>query len=222
MRHYFVERNILCVMATLAIVGNLAITSPSRASTIIGATTFGFVQDDTNDGNPDSVNQNNYVNVQFGGAGLIQARGVIEFNISSLATPVALATLNLEVTGDQRQPPNDPIVIDIYGSTGNGVIQLADYTPSGSPVPFNFNAQTTVDVDVTNLVNAQIGQQYIALLLVWATSTSTGTVNFNGRPVAAPTLTVDVSAVPLPAALPLFASGTCLLGFIGWRRKRRG
>jgi hypothetical protein len=32
---------------------------------------------------------------------------------------------------------------------------------------------------------------------------------------------VSVSAVPLPAALPLFASGLGALGLLGWRRKRK-
>ncbi len=31
----------------------------------------------------------------------------------------------------------------------------------------------------------------------------------------------EVSAVPLPAALPLFGSGLAVLGFLGWRRKRK-
>jgi hypothetical protein len=31
----------------------------------------------------------------------------------------------------------------------------------------------------------------------------------------------DASVTPLPAALPLFASGGGLLGFLGWRRKRK-
>ena len=31
----------------------------------------------------------------------------------------------------------------------------------------------------------------------------------------------DLSTTPLPAALPLFASGGALLGFLGWRRKRK-
>lgn len=30
----------------------------------------------------------------------------------------------------------------------------------------------------------------------------------------------DVSAVPIPAALPLFGTGIAFLGFMGWRRKR--
>ena len=32
---------------------------------------------------------------------------------------------------------------------------------------------------------------------------------------------VSVSAVPIPAALPLFVSGLGALGLLGWRRKKR-
>ena len=31
----------------------------------------------------------------------------------------------------------------------------------------------------------------------------------------------EVSAVPLPATLPLFATGLGLLGLLGWRRRRK-
>jgi len=31
----------------------------------------------------------------------------------------------------------------------------------------------------------------------------------------------QVSAVPLPAALPLFGTGLAVMGFVGWRRKRK-
>ena len=34
-------------------------------------------------------------------------------------------------------------------------------------------------------------------------------------------ISLDVSAVPLPAALPLFATGLGALGLLGWRRKRK-
>ncbi len=35
------------------------------------------------------------------------------------------------------------------------------------------------------------------------------------------TVVAQVETTPLPAALPLFASGAGLLGFLGWRRKRK-
>ena len=31
----------------------------------------------------------------------------------------------------------------------------------------------------------------------------------------------NINVVPLPAALPLFGTGLAIMGFIGWRRKRR-
>lgn len=35
------------------------------------------------------------------------------------------------------------------------------------------------------------------------------------------TPTAAVSAVPVPAALPLFGTGLAVMGFVGWRRKRK-
>jgi hypothetical protein len=35
------------------------------------------------------------------------------------------------------------------------------------------------------------------------------------------TVTVNSAATPLPAALPLFATGIGAMGLIGWRRKRK-
>jgi hypothetical protein len=42
------------------------------------------------------------------------------------------------------------------------------------------------------------------------------TINFGGGEIRG-----QLSAVPLPAALPLFASGLGALGLLGWRRKRK-
>ncbi len=34
-------------------------------------------------------------------------------------------------------------------------------------------------------------------------------------------IAVDVTAIPLPAALPLYGTGLALIGFLGWRRRRK-
>ncbi len=45
---------------------------------------------------------------------------------------------------------------------------------------------------------------------------------YNMFAIGAPTITIDtVGAVPIPAALPLFGTGLALMGFFGWRRKRK-
>ena len=36
-----------------------------------------------------------------------------------------------------------------------------------------------------------------------------------------PAAQLTLETTPIPAALPLFASGGALLGFLGWRRKRK-
>ena len=44
---------------------------------------------------------------------------------------------------------------------------------------------------------------------------------FNFLAIDNSSLTVAGAATPLPAALPLFASGLGAMGFLGWRRKRK-
>ena len=42
-----------------------------------------------------------------------------------------------------------------------------------------------------------------------------------GAPIFSDTTELGVSNTPLPAALPLFATGLGGLGLLGWRRKRK-
>ncbi len=43
----------------------------------------------------------------------------------------------------------------------------------------------------------------------------------NGTTSNTATVRIDVTATPLPAALPMFASGLGAMGLLGWRRKRK-
>ncbi len=53
-------------------------------------------------------------------------------------------------------------------------------------------------------------------------SATSAEVNQSGlRLITAATITSDVSATPLPAALPLFASGIGGLGLLSWRKRRK-
>ena len=79
--------------------------------------------------------------------------------------------------------------------------------------------------------NKQIGDLFLSYMIhVWGSQDPNGTPG--GAQSTDPTLTsafvgnfvldpVATATTPLPAALPLFASGLGALGVLGWRRKRK-
>lgn len=87
----------------------------------------------------------------------------------------------------------------------NGVTGLTKTTPGGpNALTFDFSDFGGVDF-------SSVGA--ISLLIEGPTSFD---VTFdNVLAIGAP-----VSAVPVPAALPLFGTGLAIMGFVGWRRKR--
>jgi hypothetical protein len=69
-----------------------------------------------------------------------------------------------------------------------------------------------VGVDYVDFVNADPATGYVAI--------NANTNVYFSTESGVQTIGV-VSAVPLPAALPLFATGLSALGVLGWRRKRK-
>ena len=69
------------------------------------------------------------------------------------------------------------------------------------------------------------GGTTFGLLTVHDSGVEIGDWNNNGQTISAQadiqSITIDTATTPLPAALPLFASGLGALGLLGWRRKRK-
>ena len=100
----------------------------------------------------------------------------------------------------------------------------------GSPEP-NFNAFTVVSGQITSalfldfgIANTPPAVTCCSIRLEFGGQNFTGLTNdpdsLSESSRSGLTFT-PVSAVPLPAALPLFATGLGVLGLLGWRRKRK-
>jgi hypothetical protein len=81
-------------------------------------------------------------------------------------------------------------------------------TPGGNPadVSCEYNASTTPGGNLLQLTNASDG-----FVCIPGAESAAGSFLRNA----------DVAATPLPAALPLFASGLGALGLFGWKRKKK-
>jgi hypothetical protein len=97
------------------------------------------------------------------------------------------------------------------GGSYTGTFQLFADTSGG-----------TIHLDLTDLIGSGVLAGYAG------SGTADGTVAFT--PILPPngfdgtfdiTVNATLSNTPLPAALPLFASGLGALGLLGWRRKRK-
>jgi hypothetical protein len=82
-----------------------------------------------------------------------------------------------------------------------------------------------VQIQGSSLTNPNSGNAYVEYSFL-VSGTGSDTLKFFENVPGFGALALDdvsltsVAATPLPAALPLFASGLGALGFLGWRRKR--
>ncbi|WP_306141896.1 hypothetical protein [Roseibium sp. MMSF_3412] len=97
------------------------------------------------------------------------------------------------------------------GKTGNKSEFVLDLMNGSDSKVFQTNILSEADNMGTSLIfKAMAGTPYTF-------SVQNGPGN---NPSGAATYDIRLTAVPIPAALPLLAGGLGLLGFVGWRRKR--
>jgi hypothetical protein len=141
---------------------------PANAITIIPSTVHGFVRDNApQSGAGNTLSPTTVEILNFPGS--FQDRGVIEFSIATLTSPVGSATLNLTRSITSGLPA--PITFDVFGFTGDGVLTLGDYALTTFNLgSVNYFDELTVDFDVTSFINSQIALsdalQFSGILLV--------------------------------------------------------
>jgi hypothetical protein len=92
-------------------------------------------------------------------------------------------------------------------------------TPGNQPAHYFEITNKDDDTDIGFTINSETGfVSFTSGTISVLSFAITGLVNCTGLFVES---IESASTVPLPAALPLYAAGMSVLGFLGWRRKRK-
>jgi hypothetical protein len=105
------------------------------------------------------------------------------------------------------------------GGNGSGSVFLFFYTNSaGLPIDWYFSVASAVAGMFSNKnINGNFGDEGAEHVSPYAEAYNGANIN----PPGSAGSWSSVSTTPLPAALPLFATGLGALGLLGWRRKRK-
>jgi len=109
---------------------------------------------------------------------------------------------------------------------------LSSFTSNQLPAGWTVTQQTFLNADNTIFgVETPLGSQVFnsigtgsatTLASLTAPYSLTEEYTINSNNIGGSTnSTMDISAVPIPGALPLFAGGLAAMGLLGWRRKRK-
>jgi hypothetical protein len=107
------------------------------------------------------------------------------------------------------------------GVTLTDVVEQVNTLPSST----GFTATTAANVFMVHIGNGELVFLFnTAVALTMTNWTGSGLSNLRSFNIACTencASRINPPAVPLPAALPLFASGSAVIGFLAWRRKKR-
>ncbi len=178
----------------------------------------------------DSLASGTLVSTQFTG---------VSFSLSSSPLPagalpsifnagVAAASLpNGLINAPSLTSSNGDLTV-AFDSPTNNVSLIYFYENDDIPLTVNHSGGTSIftlafDGNVSDLDTLDINTTCPTCLNITSIILGFGTESpVNTDTYVIDNLTFDTpSAVPVPAALPLFGTGLAIMGFIGWRRKRK-
>ncbi len=110
-------------------------------------------------------------------------------------------------------------------ATTSGGLTLSDFMLNGDLEPISGQWQFS-GPEVVDIIVVKAGNDYAAFLFTVANTANMLNIglwdtSFLGNKGMSHITAYQISAVPLPAALPLLGSAFAALGFVGWRRRRR-
>ena len=182
-----------------------AFTNFSEASTL-NPIFQGSIRDIPKDGIGDFLNGN----FQHGNLTALNAedRGIVEFDLKSFDI-VQSAYL---ISAEQFNSVGSTISLSLYGYAGDGAFSLSDFSLGNKLFSFEHKQGESLNLDVTNFVNTAItlGHDLLGFNLRQDTITRSGIVVYQS-------VQMDVSRIPEPPSVWLFALALCVLHLINKR-----
>lgn len=117
-------------------------------------------------------------------------RGIIEFDVSTLSSPITSASLDLSVFGSNEPYPFE---VDVFIYSGDGILSIDDFN-SGTPFyTFEYSGESTVQLDVTSQIKSIVasGGRYAGFNFQFA---EPSTIPMNGPFVAFNSIEVPPAA----------------------------
>jgi len=153
------------------------------------------------------------------------AEGKLSILSSNPSNAVVQSSVGLGVGNNYLDKPNEGLQLyftqDVFNlkltfSDWDMEIDRLNFTEGGIANFCNGSCSSTVQQISTNMIYTFAGgvDTYFVYVAGDADTTSTSLLSASWD-------TSDLVATPLPAALPLYATGMGLLGFLGWRKKRK-
>jgi hypothetical protein len=138
-----------------------------------------------------------------------QANGTTFVNSNVLFTVPNAGTANISgLAWNARNTPGRPQDWQLFV---NDILQTSGSLPGDG-------SDGRASPDTFSLLNVLLAAGDTVELRMFRTGPGTSTGDYVGLDL---TVDLNTSAVPLPAAFPLFAAGLGIMGLVGWRRKRK-